>query len=70
MSVKFDSSLAARLPSLSPSKNVEHPLFAGGISRWAWRTYVQRFTPAGRWFALISSVFVWYGGWSLQLQYQ
>ena len=55
-------------PSLSPSKITKHPLLSGGISRWFWRFYTQRLTPAGRWMALISGMFVAYGGASLQLQ--
>jgi uncharacterized protein (DUF58 family) len=59
----------ARLPPLSPCKNVGDYLFLrGGISRWLWRIYTQRLTPGGRWFALASLVFFAYGGISLQLQ--
>src|SRR5690348_6622277 len=57
------------LPSTAPSKDVsDYPLFTSGVSRWLWRIYTQRFTPAGRWFALITAIFAMYGGISLQLQ--
>ena len=57
------------LPSLSPSKDpAQYPLFGGKISRWLWRIYAQRLTTAGRWFALVTALFVLYGGASLQLQ--
>ena len=59
----------AAFPTACTSKDPsEYPLFTGGISRWIWRIYTQRFTPAGRWFLLGTSVFVMYGGASLQLQ--
>ncbi len=58
-----------RLPPLAPSKDPsDYPVFTGGISRFLWRIYVQRFTPAGRWFGIATAVFVFYGGASLQLQ--
>ena len=57
------------LPPLSPAKDIaEYPLFKGHISRWLWRVYAQRLTPAGRWFAVATAVFLAYGGASLQLQ--
>src|SRR4029450_562756 len=57
------------LPPLSPSKNLpDDTILQGGISRWLWRIYTQRFTPAGRWFALGAAVFVAYGGATLQVQ--
>src|SRR6476619_604277 len=57
------------LPPTSPSKDPsDYPYFQGSISRWLWRIYIQRLTPAGRWFALATAVFVIYGGSSLQLQ--
>jgi uncharacterized protein (DUF58 family) len=43
-------------------------MLAGAISRWLWRTWVQRLTPPGRWLVLASAIFVTYGGASLQLQ--
>ncbi len=59
----------ARWPPLAPTKDIgDYLLLRGGISRWLWRIYTQRFTPAGRWFVLISFVFIIYGGASLQLQ--
>ena len=58
-----------RAPSLSPARDPgDYVFFSGGVSRWIWRVYTQRFTPAGRWFALASGVFVMYGSVSLQLQ--
>ena len=57
------------LPPLSPGKDpADYPLFSGNISRWIWRIYSQRLTSMGRWFALVTAVFVMYGGVSLQLQ--
>jgi uncharacterized protein (DUF58 family) len=57
------------LPSLSPSKDpAQYPIFSGKISRWIWRIYAQRLTMAGRWFALVTLLFLAYGGASLQLQ--
>src|SRR5437764_3249721 len=57
------------LPPLSPGKDVaDYPLFSGNVSRWLWRIYSQRLTSAGRWFALVTALFVGYGGTSLQLQ--
>ncbi|WP_428940907.1 DUF58 domain-containing protein [Fontivita pretiosa] len=57
------------LPSLAPSKDPgDSPLFQSSISRWLWRIYTQRLTPAGRWFALATAGFVSYGGASFQLQ--
>jgi uncharacterized protein (DUF58 family) len=59
----------ASLPPLSPTKDPwNYPAFKGGVSRWIWRIYTQRLTPAGRWFALATACFVGYGGASLQLQ--
>jgi uncharacterized protein (DUF58 family) len=59
----------ARWPPLAPTKDIGDYLFLRGvISRWLWRIYTQRFTPAGRWFVLVSTIFVLYGGASLQLQ--
>ncbi len=56
-------------PPLSPSKDpAEYALFSGSLSRWFWRIYTQRLTPAGRWFALVTAMFLSYGGASLQLQ--
>jgi uncharacterized protein (DUF58 family) len=58
-----------RLPPMGPSKDVsDYPLFTSGVSRWMWRIYAQRLTPAGRWFALATAIFSMYGGISLQLQ--
>jgi uncharacterized protein (DUF58 family) len=58
-----------RLPPMGPSKDVsDYPLFTSGVSRWLWRIYAQRLTPAGRWFALATAIFSMYGGISLQLQ--
>jgi uncharacterized protein (DUF58 family) len=58
-----------RLPPLGPSKDVsDYPLFTAGVSRWLWRIYAQRLTPAGRWFALATAIFSMYGGISLELQ--
>jgi len=58
-----------RFPPLGPSKDVsDYPLFTSGVSRWMWRIYAQRLTPAGRWFALATAVFSMYGGISLELQ--
>lgn len=59
----------ARWPPLAPTKDIGDYLFLRGfVSRWLWRIYTQRFTPAGRWFLLVSTIFVLYGGASLQLQ--
>jgi uncharacterized protein (DUF58 family) len=58
-----------RFPPLGPSKDVsDYPLFTSGVSRWLWRIYAQRLTPAGRWFALATAIFSMYGGISLNLQ--
>jgi uncharacterized protein (DUF58 family) len=58
-----------RFPPLGPSKDVsDYPLFTSGASRWLWRIYAQRLTPAGRWFALATAIFSLYGNISLQLQ--
>jgi uncharacterized protein (DUF58 family) len=58
-----------RFPPMGPSKDVsDYPLFTSGASRWMWRIYAQRLTPAGRWFALATAIFSMYGGISLQLQ--
>jgi uncharacterized protein (DUF58 family) len=58
-----------RFPPLGPSKDIsDYPLFTSGVSRWLWRIYAQRLTPAGRWFALATAIFSMYGGISLQLQ--
>jgi uncharacterized protein (DUF58 family) len=58
-----------RMPPLAPSKDVsQYPLFTSGVSRWIWRIYAQRFTPAGRWFLLATALFSLYGGISLSLQ--
>jgi hypothetical protein len=60
---------ALTLPPVSASKDpADYPLFKGKISRWIWRIYTQRLTPAGRWFAIASAVFVAYGGASLELK--
>jgi uncharacterized protein (DUF58 family) len=56
------------LPTLSPTKDLQHPMLQGGISRWIWRTMIQRLTVGGRWFLLITFVFTGYAGASLQLQ--
>lgn len=54
---------------MSPAKDPgDYPMLTGGVSRWAWRIYTQRLTPAGRWFALVSGAIVSYSGASLQLQ--
>jgi uncharacterized protein (DUF58 family) len=59
----------ARWPPLAPTKDIGDYLFLrGAISRWLWRIYTQRFTPAGRWFLLATAIFIVYGGASLQLQ--
>jgi uncharacterized protein (DUF58 family) len=59
----------SRWPPLAPTKDIGDYLFLrGAISRWLWRIYTQRFTPAGRWFLLATAIFVVYGGASLQLQ--
>jgi uncharacterized protein (DUF58 family) len=59
----------ARWPPLAPTKDIGDYLFLRGlVSRWLWRIYVQRFTSAGRWFLLVSFIFIAYGGASLQLQ--
>jgi uncharacterized protein (DUF58 family) len=59
----------ARWPPLAPTKDIGDYLFLrGAVSRWLWRIYVQRFTTAGRWFLLVSFIFIAYGGASLQLQ--
>ena len=59
----------ARWPPLAPSKDIgDHLFLRGGVSRWLWRIYTQRFTSAGRWFLLVSLIFIMYGGASLQLQ--
>ncbi len=61
--------LRASLPPLSPTKDpYNYPAFKGSVSRWIWRIYTQRLTPAGRWFALATVCFIGYGGTSLQLQ--
>jgi uncharacterized protein (DUF58 family) len=57
------------LPPMAPSKDVSYyPLFTAGVSRWLWRIYAQRLTPAGRWFVAVTAVFIGYGGISLELQ--
>src|SRR5262245_4049127 len=57
------------LPPLSPAKDpADYPVFSGAISRASWRLYAQRLTPAGRWFALATAVFVAYGGITLTMQ--
>jgi uncharacterized protein (DUF58 family) len=56
-------------PPFSPAKDpATYPLFTGGVSRWVWRVYMQRLTPAGRWFAAATALFIAYGGASIQLQ--
>jgi uncharacterized protein (DUF58 family) len=56
-------------PPFSPAKDpAQYPLFTGAISRWVWRIYTQRLTPAGRWFAVATALFIAYGGASIQLQ--
>jgi uncharacterized protein (DUF58 family) len=57
------------LPPFSPSKDIgAHPLLRGSISRWLWRLFTQRLTPAGRWLLLPTAAFSFYGGASLQMQ--
>lgn len=57
------------LPPLSPSKDpAGYPLLSGAISRWIFRIYTQRLTPAGRWFLVASVAFLSYAGASIQLQ--
>jgi uncharacterized protein (DUF58 family) len=57
------------LPSFSAAKDpADFPFFQGKISRWIWRMYTHRLTPAGRWLAAITVIFISYGGASLQLQ--
>ncbi len=59
----------ASLPPLSPAKDpAGYPLFKGDVSRWIWRLYTQRLTTPGRWFALVTALFVFYGGASLLMQ--
>jgi uncharacterized protein (DUF58 family) len=54
---------------MSPTKDhAGYALLQGGVSRWLWRFYTQRLTPAGRWFVLATAIFVAYGGASLYLQ--
>src|SRR4051812_15889042 len=63
--------MPARLapPPFSPAKDpAQYPLFTGAISRWIWRVLTQRLTPAGRWFAGATVLFLAYGGASIQLQ--
>ena len=56
-------------PPLSPSKDpAQYPVFSGQISRWAWRLYAQRLTAAGRWFVVMTIVFVPLAGPALQPQ--
>lgn len=43
-------------------------MFKGELTRWIWRIYTQRLTPAGRWFVLATAIFASYGGASLQIQ--
>src|SRR5262249_34537870 len=57
------------LPSLSPAKDpAAYPVFKGEVTRYLWRLYSQRLTPAGRWFLLTSLILIGYGGSSLQIQ--
>src|SRR3974377_2499519 len=57
------------LPSLSAAKDpADFPVFQGKISQWLWRLYTHRLTQAGRWFAVVTVIFISYGGASLQLQ--
>ena len=44
------------------------PFFRGEISRWAWRFYTYRLAPAGRWFLVLTIVFMMFGSNSLDLQ--
>ena len=56
-------------PPMSPTKDhAGYAMLRGGVSRWLWRTYTQRLTPAGRWFMLATATFIAYGGASLYLQ--
>jgi uncharacterized protein (DUF58 family) len=65
--VKWSLSIPA--PPLSPAKDFgDYAAFTGKISRWIWRVYTQRFTSAGRWFALASGAMLSYSGSSLNLQ--
>ena len=44
--------LATLFPAFPGTKDIRlHPVFKGGLSKWAWRLYTHRFTRAGRWFA-------------------
>lgn len=62
-------SFNAPTPPTSPAKDYgDYPAFTGGVSRFVWRVYTQRFTTAGRWFALASGAFISYSGSSLALQ--
>jgi uncharacterized protein (DUF58 family) len=57
------------LPSMAASKdNSDYPLFTSPLSRWLFRIYALRLTSAGRWFALITGIFIMYGGISLNMQ--
>ena len=42
-------------------------LFRAEISRWAWRFYTYRLTPASRWFLALSVLFMMFGSNSLDL---
>ena len=60
---------AAGWPPLSRAKDINaHPYFRGAISRWAWRFYTHRLTPASRWFFTLSVLFISLGYSSLDLQ--
>lgn len=51
------------LPPFSPAKDpADYPLFKGEISRWVWRTWTQRLTAPGRWFAAATIALLSYGG--------
>jgi uncharacterized protein (DUF58 family) len=61
--------LVSGWPSLSSTHDAAYNamLNAAGLVT-AWRFYTERFTPAGRWFLLVTAIFFGYGTASLELQ--
>ena len=63
------SNLQRLFPAFPGTKDIRrHPLFKGGLSRWIWRVYTHRLTRSGRWFAIVTAVFVFSVVPSLDIQ--
>lgn len=61
--------LSTLFPTFPGTKDIRlHPVFKGGLSKWAWRFYTHRLTRAGRWFLSLSTFMFFAASPSLDIQ--